>query len=734
MRGGKNVAEGGPSTAAGGMRAGCGVRRPVGAAFLALIALAARAGWPAPAPGPAPVQAFRVEPGSMKVEPAEVFLTRTVTLTAVIQDTATIGADSFDAWVQADPPESVRLVRANVERMTCKGPDRVRVSWVYEALMPGRTAFLLQASIAGCREGIGFGVEEKFPPIEMKPVPVWSGFEMKPDKVAPGDEFELVLKYRNDAPFAMVYSAPGAEPEFLSGLDYVRQIGKVKAEPAASLVKGKLYLPPNGAPVSIKWRYKALATGSTRFQVFGGGMIVKSPSVTIRRRAVAEVGLSVPVDATAVGRELRVHGGVNNAGEAGIAEPRVSLSWSPAGAARLITGSAAELGVLSPETGPLEFGYRLEVLGVGDIDVAVDFTGREADTGAPVTGRATGRIHSMPPPDLELRVRVQTATVLVGERGEFEVVVTNRGSVPARNMSPLLRVLRGDGRFATMVPIYQAVPARGRAVFKCAFVPSAEGPVEFTAGVSAQGEAGGPLVTVASNPADMLAVSQATFQVFSLHERLATGVTTPIRFRLVNPLKHPLRIKSARLVMTGSLAGPTNQWKVGGPPLVLAPGQGTTLFGRVFIPFQQGLTLQGSVGLAGEILPYRLPFTWQSGSRVFGEAATRSSARIVVMEPAGIFRPPVDPLMSVEYTLSRTGEAGLALVDTLGALVRVLDAPVKREAGWHSFTWDGRGEKGKLLPGRMYRLLLAGPVSRGKGPWPEGAVWSDFRNFTLAPK
>lgn len=62
---------------------------------------------------------------------------------------------------------------------------------------------------------------------------------------------------------------------------------------------------------------------------------------------------------------------------------------------------------------------------------------------------------------------------------------------------------------------------------------------------------------------------------------------------------------------------------------------------------------------------------------------------------------PFNPSTTVEYTLYRPGPVQLAVHDLRGARVRILVAENK-EAGTHQVVWDGRDDRGQLVPSGLY--------------------------------
>jgi len=74
---------------------------------------------------------------------------------------------------------------------------------------------------------------------------------------------------------------------------------------------------------------------------------------------------------------------------------------------------------------------------------------------------------------------------------------------------------------------------------------------------------------------------------------------------------------------------------------------------------------------------------------------------------------PFNPTTEVSFSVPHSGFVQLALYDVRGRTVRTLVAEAL-EGGRHSVRWDGRDERGRALPARVY---LARLVSAGKARW-----------------
>ena len=85
---------------------------------------------------------------------------------------------------------------------------------------------------------------------------------------------------------------------------------------------------------------------------------------------------------------------------------------------------------------------------------------------------------------------------------------------------------------------------------------------------------------------------------------------------------------------------------------------------------------------------------------------------------------PVGPLGPRERTLTffvreSDDDATVAIVDSEEDIVRTLDQGVALSAGEQvSYSWDGRGDTGELVPAGRYRLLVELPSADREMVWP----------------
>lgn len=150
----------------------------------------------------------------------------------------------------------------------------------------------------------------------------------------------------------------------------------------------------------------------------------------------------------------------------------------------------------------------------------------------------------------------------------------------------------------------------------------------------------------------------------------------------------------------------------GSAPHVIAPAGGTLAAGAS-TTVTVGVHANGPRPLAAVIATddpfdgtFTIPVTWQPGA----PAATPlgGGAPVWSAQPN-----PFNPRTTISYTLPRAGDAGLAIFDVRGALVRTL--PLGRlEPGDGAADWDGRDDGGRAVPSGAYfcRLLLDGAAVR----------------------
>lgn len=674
-----------------------------------------------------PARALRIVPGSFTTDVTDVFLTRSITVSAALEDDKGTGAEGMEISLLPDPPQAVRPAGgAPPVPLTCTpAGGRTQGSWVFEAAAPGRVRFRLTASMMSCYTGVGSSVEELTPWVTLKPLPLWSDLAITPRALAPGSIVTLTLTVRNDAPEEAACSPPGASEDFHGrNAPLVAAVGRPVVEPAGAMRAGRIVLPP-GKPVSVSWRFKALASGDARFQIIGAGLVIMSPPVMIR--PAAALGLSMnPQPATGLGREVTVRGRLRLTSDTPARDPWAGLAWSPAGAARLVRGGLSSTEPLTPEHDTVETAFTLETLAPGPLALTLSAGGRETDSGNPVNAvPVSGSLYVQAPSVLSIRLTTPSATVLVGGRAALTVRVTNGTRFATQGMSPIIAIRRGHAALLPFSPLFQTVPAGGSAVFTGAIVPDEEGELELVAQATTRDDRGGPWATAAGSPVRLLAVAAPRLEVFSLNEHVPGGVTSTIRFLVHNASPLAFAVRGATMTLAGAPGGSVGQTRLKPVPLSLAAGATATMSVSAFLPDDKkpyGLT--GLLYLSGTITAYRLPCAVQSGSRPVALVAKRARG-IVWTEPEGIFRPPLDPVLGLEWSLTVPGVAGLAVTTPEGALIRTLVAPALQTAGYHAALWAGDTDAGGPVAPGTYQLRLAGPAAGSATPWPAGARWHE---------
>jgi hypothetical protein len=681
-----------------------------------------------------PAEALRIIPGSFRVDPPDrVYFSRTITVTCEVEDDLGVGASGFDYEVSVEPGNAANMLSKSMPALSCTGSGRTRGVWVYQAVTPGPFRFVFNAGILGCRKALSYNVSQTSSPIEIIPVPVWSGQVLSPQVVAPGQEYTLKLDFRNDAPFEVVYAAPVVSPEVFGDFTEIAdQPGNPRVVPASALdSKNRLLILPPGKPVSFTWRFKALRPGRTRYLITGGGMVVNSPVVNCRVKgnlmlAVPEQGIPV-----AVGREFSLRGRLHNTGEAILKGASVALTWSPQGSARLVRSSFTGPDSLVIDESPLDCFWRLEMLEPGPLSLSMNASATEADTGRLVTTSVSRVLRVLPPPELNLRVRMDGGTTLVaGSRAEFSVIVENRSRGAALNLVPILTLRQGSGRFTPLSPVFQGIAPGATAVFRGGFIPSEAGDLEIIAQASASGDRMGPRVTAVSDPVDLSVVPAPVVRVWTMNDRVFSGGESKARLWAENSRPYPLRIKSVQLSLSGAPADSEPLARVRFAPVTLAPHAGAT----IYAVFRLGVStkteeINAAMSFSGEILPYRLPFNISSQARLLALASPRVS-RIAIAGPPNTFNPVRDFVFNAEAVIGKREEAGLVVMTPEGDVVRTLLRRAVREPGWYPAIWDGTDDSGKPVLAGKYVVRLAGPAPAGAA-WPMGAKWKDDRQLQL---
>jgi len=671
--------------------------------------------------------ALRIVPGSFTTDLTEVFLTRSITVSVALEDDKATGADGMEISLLPDPPQSVRPAGGTPPvPLTCTpAGGRTQGTWVFEAAAPGRVRFRLTASMMTCFTGVGSSVEALTPWVTVKPLPLWSDLAITPRTLAPGAVVTLTLTVRNDAAEEAACSPPGASEDFHGrNAPLVAAVGRPVVEPAGAMRAGRIVLPP-GKPVSVSWRFKALATGDARFQIIGAGLIIMSPPVMIRPASALELALS-PQPATGVGREVTVRGRLHLASDTPARDLWAGLAWSPESGARLVRGGLSSTEPLTPDHDTVGTAFTLETLAPGPLALTLSAGGREADSGRAVEAvPVSGSLYVQTPSVLSIRLAAASTTVLVGGRTVVTVRVTNGTRSATQGLSPIITIRRGHATLLPFSPLFQTVPAGGSAVFTGAIVPDEEGELELVAQATSRDDRGGPWATAAAAPVRLLAVAAPRLEVFSLNEHVPGDVTSTIRFLVRNASPQAFAVRVASTTLAGSPGGSVGQTKLKPVPLTLAAGATATMTVAAYLPDDKkpyGVT--GLLSMTGTITAYRLPCTVQSGSRPVALVARRIRG-IVWSEPEGVFRPPLDPVLGLEWSLTVPGVAGLAVTTPDGTLVRTLIAPASQAAGYHAALWAGDNEQGAPVAPGAYQLRLAGPATGSATPWPAGARWHE---------
>ncbi len=467
---------------------------PAATRIVALIILAGIAG---------PARALRLAENGFTVSPGEVLLTRTITVTATLENDHPPAGDLFGMEVMPVPGELVRLVGLEPPpAFTCTETGGTTTGrWIFEALAPGTVTFALEASQQQCRSELSdTPVHAVSPPIHLLPLPVWTSLACVPAFVAPGAEFALVLTLRNDAAEEGFYQPPHADAELGNRRTPAAQVlGAPTVEPATALHGNRLVLPP-GREVVFRWRCRARETGTQRFEVVGAGLIMRSRPVTIRTPAAFTLTVPAPAVPTALGREYTVRAVLRTGGDAAVAAPGAAITWSPPDAARLVTAAPVTATLMRAEGPEVAVAtFILEPLKPGPLLFSVSAWGTEADSGASLhPPTATRMLAVQAPPRLEVGIAPLSATALVGSRVPFGVTVRNRASAATGAVAPLVLFKAGTADLHAFAPMYIGVPAGGTSFFAGAMTPGSPGAVEFAVQATARDDRGGPWITAVS--------------------------------------------------------------------------------------------------------------------------------------------------------------------------------------------------------------------------------------------
>ena len=77
----------------------------------------------------------------------------------------------------------------------------------------------------------------------------------------------------------------------------------------------------------------------------------------------------------------------------------------------------------------------------------------------------------------------------------------------------------------------------------------------------------------------------------------------------------------------------------------------------------------------------------------------------------GVFPNPFNPRTTIHFELARSGVASIRIYDVAGRLVRRFDLD-DRPVGENSIAWNGRDQRGRIMPGGTYLVQLETPESR----------------------
>lgn len=669
--------------------------------------------------------ALRVVPGSFQVRPSQVQLTRTITLTLALEDETGTGG-RLSCRMAVEPPGLMRLMEETRPWISCTSVEQSRGRWVYEALAPGEAKFTFSATLYTCS---GYGIPAmtvESASAAANPPKVWSKLELSPRILSPGEKIDLALILRNDGQYPISYRLPQVQPESVGSVErpVVEMAGVRKIDPASAIRGHKFELAP-GDLLRSEWSFLALAPGEAKFLVTGAGIIVMSPPILVRHAPVLDCMFAPPSGPAAVGKSYELTGRIRSRGDVAVSDPRVFLSWSPAGAARLLESPRSATGYRLSEGEELEANFTLDIEEPGTLFFTVTAEGREADTGKWVLAQpVTLELTVLPPPDLELKLTLESATAIVGEEVPFVLQVINRGSVAAASLSPSFAVSRGRASFKPLKPLFQSVPAASVGVFRGGLVPEEEGELDLTARVTFRGRLGGTLSEVASAPGRLLAIPAPALEMYCLTERIPSG-PGKLEFLLRNGGKEGLALSRGDLRISGD-GYDLDADLLGGETLAL--GAGKELRAAVEIDPEAGADpywLLAGLQFAGNIEPTGLGFSGSLAQRPVA-LVYPPARRFVLVEPEGPFMPPLDPVLWIEWTTTVAGKSGLAVVTSSGEMVRELVKFGQMQPGLHSAEWHGKTDKGRLVKPGNYILRLAGPAS-GTSIWPAGAAWAADR-------
>lgn len=699
--------------------------------------------------------AVRLGPGGLRVDPAVLTLTRTVTITMDLEDDSNLGSMELGVDVEADPRGVVSgLEQRQPELFSCTPGGRSSARWVYLAVGTGTVRFRMKVGMVACQTMKQTSQVFVSAPVTVRAARIDSSLVIEPRPAAPGDTLVYSLRLRNTGSEEVYYPAPRADVDWGGrGEPVVEPAGGPEADPPAVMTATGLRLPP-GEDVMLRWRFRAQRAGESRIQIIAAGLLIRPPPSGIRLPAKLDFTLGPLAGPTAVGRIVTLRGSLGALGDAGVRDLEATASWSPADAARLaaVTLSATRIVLDGPRAG---LAVALEMLRPGPLMLTVSVAGRETDSGRPVAAPPLTRLIAVQaPPELSCVLVPGSATVLAGSRSPVRLAVINRSATRTIGLAPITVIRRGDADTAGFTPLHASVPGSGSVWFAGAVIPESPGEVEFAAQVTGRGDRGGAWLTATSEPAWIRAVAPPRFEVWPLPDRSFQGMTATVRFLVRNAGEDEVRITSASLNLAVTGGGGTAP-RVSPLPLVLAAGAAATLSAQSFLPPAAApYQVNGNLSFSGTLTGWRLAFSTPVGSRPLLRAGPPATA-ISNLEPAAVFRPVTDPLLFVEWTKTIAGDAGVAVTRPDGRPVKTIRALGPMARGFYTALWQGVDDAGRIVPPGPYQVRLAGPLMPGAASvaatvlpagavsstsvadaapvWPMGAAWVRDRAFTVAP-
>lgn len=333
--------------------------------------------------------ALRIPAGGFTVVPAKVYLSRTLTVSVVLEDEDGMGAAAFAVGLQPEPASAVKLITEEVNsQWTCTGNERTTGRWVYEVVEAGEVSFTVHATQLSCDLDHVYHVEATTNPVRLNAFSVWRELKVDPPIAVPGDELFLTLLLRNEEPFTLLFSTPQAEMKF-PGQSNSRAEPQAPylIEPFEVMRSGVMSLYPRQT-VSVTWRFQAVRPGAKRFLVTGMGMATMSLSALVRYPARPVLHMPEPIRPATIGSHYALWGTLCNEGAAALDSPVVGLSWRPQEAAHMVFADLSSTGFLEPEGGASDLLLILELLRPGTLTLTLTAGGVEADTGRAVSAEA----------------------------------------------------------------------------------------------------------------------------------------------------------------------------------------------------------------------------------------------------------------------------------------------------------------------------------------------------------